>query len=539
MRLPCPPRRVWIVTLATVVLTTLPYLVGASSAPPGTTFSGAILDLPDYNSHLAKMQQGARGDWLYQLLFTAEPHQPVLLQTFYVALGHVVRWSGLSLDVVYQLARVVCTMLMVWAVWAFMAHFLPDKVAWWALLLCLFGGGMGYLLFWFAPNMTANVSPIEFWLLDAYTFLAAFASPHLAAGIALLALACLSLDRWTSRSEPGSVRARHALPLLTLFLSLLAVALVQPFDLLLLDGILIAAVARGILRRQMSPVKALAGLALIGISHMAIVGYDWIVLSQYPVWQSFAAQNVTLSPPPVYYLLGYAPILLPALGGIVLALRRRAGLLFVPICWILGVAALVYAPLATQRRFVLGVLVPMAALAVYWLANVALPWLRDRLRRRYRLVLVVYGAVATLTTITLLAWLLVTTRSTLNPDLYIPDEDRAAWNWIADHAPVDSVVLAAFTDGGNLAARTGRWTVLGHWIETTDYSRKKEDVRRFFSVEADDAWRLSFLRAQHVAYVWYGAEEQRLGDWSPATASFLRPVFETSTVRVFRFEGVS
>ncbi len=537
MTLPGLPRRVQIAMLAMAVLTTLPYLVGAASAPSGTTFRGAILDLPDYNSHLAKMQQGARGAWLYQLLFTAEPHQPVLLQTFYVTLGHVARWSGLSLDVVYQLARIVCTMLMVWALWAFMAHFLPDQAAWWALWLCLFGGGMGYLLFLFAPGITANVSPIEFWLLDAYTFLAAFASPHLAAGIALLAFACLLMDQWTSRSAPGVRPADRRL--LALFLTLLAVALVQPFDLLLLDGILIAAVTRGILRRQMSPARALAGLILIGISHAAIVGYDWIVLGQYPVWQWFAAQNVTLSPPPVYYLLGYAPILLPALGGIALALGRRDGRLFIPICWILGVAILVYAPLATQRRFVLGVLVPMVALAVYWLANVALPCLRDRLRKRYRLVLVLYGAVATLSTITLFAWLLISVRNPVNPDLYIPDEDRAAWRWIADHTPVESVVLAAFTDGGNLVARTGRRTVLGHWIETADYSRKKEDVRRFFSAETGDAWRLDFLRAQRATYVWYGAEEQRLGNWSPATASFLRPVFETPHVKIFQVEGIS
>ena len=47
--------------------------------------------MPDYDSHLAKMQQGLNGSWLYGLLFTAEPHQPILLQTFYVGLGHVAR----------------------------------------------------------------------------------------------------------------------------------------------------------------------------------------------------------------------------------------------------------------------------------------------------------------------------------------------------------------------------------------------------------------------------------------------------------------
>jgi hypothetical protein len=401
--------------LVMAILTTLPYLAGVVSAPPG--------DLQRRDP----IRRITTATWLKCTGRAGAKVPPLLPPTrtsrffrrFMWRLA-VVRWSGLSPDVVYQLARIVCTLLMVWALWAFMAHYLPDRAAWWALLLCLFGGGIGYLLFLFAPAMTANVSPIEFWLLDAYTFLAAFVSPHFAAGIALLAVACLSLDTWTSQAAPGVRPAGRRL--LTLFLSLLAVALVQPFDLLLLDGVLIAAVARGVLRKQISPAKALAGLALIGISQAAIVGYDWIVLDQYPVWQSFAAQNVTLSPPPVYYLLGYAPILLPALGGIALALRRRNGRFFVPICWLLGVSILVYAPLATQRRFVLGMLAPMAVLAVYWLADVALPWLRERLPKRHRLVLILYGAVATLSTITLFAWLLISIRNPANPDLYTPDE---------------------------------------------------------------------------------------------------------------------
>jgi uncharacterized membrane protein len=76
--------------------------------------------------------------------------------------------------------------------------------------------------------------------------------------------------------------------------------------------------------------------------------------------------------------------------------------------------------------------------------------------------------------------------------------------------------------------------VLGHWIETADYSRKTEEVRRFFSAESDDVWRLDFVRAQRVAYVWYGAEERKLGNWWPATAPYLQPVFETAHITIFR-----
>src|SRR5262245_18445167 len=105
-------RLVWLLVALTITLTTLPIVVGAFSAPSGTTFSGVILNLQDYNSHLAKMWQGARGSWTYQLLFTSELPEGVFLQTFYIALGHVARWTGLSFDLTFQIARVICVALM-------------------------------------------------------------------------------------------------------------------------------------------------------------------------------------------------------------------------------------------------------------------------------------------------------------------------------------------------------------------------------------------------------------------------------------------
>jgi hypothetical protein len=518
------PRRVVVVMLIMAVLTTLPYVIGALSAPAGTTFSGAVIDLTDYDSHLAKMQQGARGEWLYQLLFTAEPQQPALLQTFYVALGHVASLTGLPFGVIYQVARIACVMLMVWALWAFMSHFLPVNTAWWALLLSLFAGGIGYLLLFIAPSMTASVSPIEFWLLDAYTFLAAFVSPHLAAGIALLALTFLALDLWTTSAAP--------LSLFVLFLTALAIGMVQPFDLLLVDVVITIATLWRAVQGRIGWFHALAGLVLIGICHAALVGYDWIVLYHWPVWISFTAQNVTLSPPPIYYLLGYAPTLIPALGGIFLVVRRRDGRWLVPVLWLVGVAALVYAP-GAERRYVLGVQAPLGALAVYWLATAAVPWLRGRFKRQYRLVLVLYGAVTGFSTLAVILWLCASARNPTNPDLWVPNASRAGWQWIADNVPTDSVLLADFANGGGIAARTGRRVVLGHWIETADYPLKLAMVQQFFSADAGEATRANILQNQRVSYVWYSAGEKSLGDWNPASADYLHIVYQNSGVTIY------
>ena len=49
-----------VVVVAALVLSSVPYALGYAAQTPNARFSGALFDLPDYYSHLAKMQQGAR-----------------------------------------------------------------------------------------------------------------------------------------------------------------------------------------------------------------------------------------------------------------------------------------------------------------------------------------------------------------------------------------------------------------------------------------------------------------------------------------------
>src|SRR5215475_3820664 len=118
------PRSVWLFALVLAFVTSLPYIVGYISTPQGWRYSGALA-LPsgtevDYNSHLAKMWQGSRGEWDYHLLFTSEPHPGLpLVQGFYVALGALAHVTPFSLALIYQLARFLLTVGVALAIWVF------------------------------------------------------------------------------------------------------------------------------------------------------------------------------------------------------------------------------------------------------------------------------------------------------------------------------------------------------------------------------------------------------------------------------------
>ncbi len=57
------------ITLAVLLVTSLPYLVGWVTSTPERIFTGFIIDVEDIYSYLAKMQLGYRGEWQYRILF--------------------------------------------------------------------------------------------------------------------------------------------------------------------------------------------------------------------------------------------------------------------------------------------------------------------------------------------------------------------------------------------------------------------------------------------------------------------------------------
>ncbi len=95
-----------ILTVLTILLITLPYLIAMGKAGESYVFNGFLLNPIDGNSYLAKMYQGWAGQWQFTLSFSAEINQGSYLFLFYIFLGHVARWLGLSLIVTFHLARI-------------------------------------------------------------------------------------------------------------------------------------------------------------------------------------------------------------------------------------------------------------------------------------------------------------------------------------------------------------------------------------------------------------------------------------------------
>jgi hypothetical protein len=535
---------VLLVSLAATAIVSIPYILGYALPQSGTVFSGIIMNPEDTQSYFAKMLQGFEGHWLYTIPFTPEPHDPAFLGGFYLVLGHVARWFGITIEAVWQIARTASNIFLFVITFGFIATFLPDRRSRWiAYLLAIFGSGLGWLLFLLQQPYWLGAFPVDFKMPEAHLFFSALTFPHVALGTGLL-LVSLWLIYQVGREHEKSWQ-------LAVFAGItnLVLGIVYPFLIYLIAltvGIYwVVLVWR---ERRIEWRRTLMFLISLLLPLPLFLYYVYIYQIN-DVFRSWSEQAVTTSPPWPHYLIAYGPLLalalLPILG------RKRMPelvdrMLFLYV-WIASAALLVYAPLNPQRRFVQGVQVPLTILATAGLFTIVIPWLvetqiykRIVAHPRYddaglqRLLITALIAFMALSNVYVLADTSLTALLRQPYPFFRQESELKVVDWIHDNTDRSAVVLAAYETGNYIAAHAGNRVVLGHWAETVDWETKSDQTKRFFDASTDDTFRLDLIDNYSVDYIWYGPQERDLGGFDPMSASYLIPVYEEAGTTLLR-----
>lgn len=66
-----------------------------------------------------------------------------------------------------------------------------------------------------------------------------------------------------------------------------------------------------------------------------------------------------------------------------------------------------------------------------------------------------------------------------------------------------------------------------NWLE------RKKSVAAFFDGSTADSSRIALLRQHGVSHVYFGKQEEELGNFDPASASYLRKVWAVGEVAIF------
>jgi len=511
------------VLISTLILTwsSIPDWAGYAAQNDQVTFTGTYFDAGDYAVHIAMMRSGMNGAWGYNLRFTSEPHQTAYIRLFYIVLGQINRPLGIDPQILFQIARWVFGYTALFSIYLLAKRTFEDSHwQWLAFPLIVFGSGLGWLqiIFGWVPS---RITPIDFWLIDCYVLFSLSIFPHFAFTLTLMCLACILYIDY--------LRAGNWLKILAIILAALVVQFINPIAFVSIDIAIATMTLFHWIRKGKMQTGELIVLGIIAVSQIPLLTYNFVLLSKDPVWSQFTAQNQTLSPPPIYYLWGFGLFWPLAFVGAIRAIHERNIILLASLAWTVSTFALAYAPFAIQRRFLLGITIPLGLLATRGLVDIFqfVSQKSDWLARRIPSLTLLTGLLLSVTTLTFIPVQAVFMLG--HPkDFFYPRALNSAFDWLSTHTQPNDFILSTMHTGQLLAQETGRRVYLGHAMETLDYTTKTANVESFYQNKSVTNW----LSQIPTHWIIYGPYEQYLApDFHPGAN--LELVFQNNAVQIY------
>ncbi|UYN89312.1 MAG: hypothetical protein KIT08_09455 [Anaerolineales bacterium] len=495
--------RRWALGFAAFVaaLTSLPYLLALLPQPH--TFTGFLIGVEDGNSYIAKMLQGAVGDWLFHSPYSTQPQVGALLYLPYIVLGKLLGLgaSHLAYVIAFHLFRILSIGLLCFALYAFLAEFVSSQpLRRLGTALALLGGGLGWVLLLFGRSEMFGSMPLDFYSPETFGYLAVFGLPHLVLARALLLYGLLGVLRGES--------ARHVTMLW------LAMALVHLLT-AALGLVLLALYCAALWLRHVPGWQAQLRSVVWAVAGAAIpLAYNAWAYASDPYLRAWANQNLILAPHPAHYLLAYGWLLPFAYLGW-RALRARPNLATLSEVWLLALPVLLYLPVGLQRRFAEGAWVLLLALTLRYLET------RPAAQIRRGAWLFVLALPSTL----LLWWGAM--QAALHPatPAFRPADEVSIFETLRTRPDArGAIALAGYDTGNALPAWVPVRVMIGHGPETVGLEALGAEVFAFYAIEMTDNERLAFLRQHRVDYVVWGPEQVALRRWFPSSAPFMQTV---------------
>ena len=511
------------IAIAIMAFSSIPYWVANSVETDELFFRGAYFDEVDYSVHISMMQAGHMGDWAYKMRFTSEEHQPAFLRMFYIVLGHISKWINLSVETTYKIALWGFGFIALFSIHQLcLKVFQEKKLALIAFLLCTIGGGAGWLQLIFTNASPESIVPIDFSLIDAYVFFSVSVFPSFSF---ILALMSISLNLYLDYLNTGKWHT-------VIFISLLALAsqTTNPIAFAVIDIAFAGATLFLWWKNKKNELQQFYALAIIACAQIPLLAYNFLILEHDPFWSQFTLQNQTPSPSPGYYVWGFAPFWLLAIYGMTLAFREKNPNMAAMSTWVISGFIFAYLPLPIQRRFLLGITIPLGILAIYGLnhvikqVSIKIP----SILRYDKLVYFTYILLASFSFINLVLGSSIYIQ-TLPEDKFYPRDLENALLWLDNNAAPNDLVLGNIRTGQLVAQRTRLKTYVGHPMETLFFDDKMTAIEAYYQGKTPNDW----IQQTPIQWIVYGIYEEEL---TPTFIPYpdLELVYQNKTVLVYK-----
>ncbi|MFH1099136.1 MAG: glycosyltransferase [Candidatus Uhrbacteria bacterium] len=541
--------------LALILITGLPYLFGWLRTPTGYTFTGLHgIAAGDGSVYYSYIEQVRDGHFVFRDLFTSETNGGRMIQWPWLMIGLFARIFKLSAPFVFHFVRLLLIVPFVSFLAVFVAAFLKKPIAEvsattcrkTALLLITLAMGIGG----HAAGVLLSSGRIDFslddirgyseWPLDigtpeAFPFLAIYQSPHFIVSLWLM----LAIYLFTLRADETQRVRWTVASAITAF----ALSTMHPFYIPAIASVLVAyAIVRTIAARRW--LTRLAAHVFWTIFAMLPALIYWGLLALFdPIHISRAQQNLLLTPPLLYVLLGYGFLIPLAIVGVALLFKRHRPLgiptVFL-LVWTMTNITLLWAPVPWQRRFTQGLQPALALLTTFAFAY-GYSWLRRKLPTNWRVILLTRANAITLFVLLLSFTNIVQIGRDFAlyairfPEdyarhlFYYPSDGIAAMRWLRQNAPNDAAMLALGPTANLIPGWSSRPVYIGHTIETINFRAKSAAIQKVFDPTATTSERRDFIVQSRIRYIFATHFDQYGALLDTAARELALPVAFTNT----------
>lgn len=479
------------------------------------SFGGLIFNPIDGYSYFAKMQQGASGEITFQLPYTSQENGTIFIFTFYILLGHISQLTSIEIPIIFNIFRIGIAILCFFSLDQLLKNLFrqDDLYLKSAFISLLFGGGLGWIYFLFGDL------PIDFWVSEAYIFLSSISNPHF-----ILSFLILSFLLKLILQEKVDIKSSVLFFILSIILSS-----VSPFASIIFCFVLIV----DILQNRNKFLQKLKIFLSFTVPAFIVGGYQYFSIKNDPILRAWDLQNITLTPGLINLIFGLSPFIIGIAIMIYLNINNKIQIskpIWLLIIWILFAFCMVFVPFNLQRRFLVGIYLPITI--VFW--HITKSYIQSNQKRIKKAIpFILIGSV-------MISNLIITVGSTsaINTKdeiFYIGNNVSSAIDWMDRNIEKNSVILSNELNGLKIPALGHYKVVYGHPFETIRADEMKLNLSNFWMGQMSEENAKEFITENDVDYVFCGYTVSI--NECPQITNLYKVVYNTEHIAIFQVKN--
>ena len=473
------------------------------ATPSGKVFPLVHNYAADYYAYLSIMRQGFDGMWLATSRLTPENFPPQLIDVFLLFLGHLARWTGLTLPTVYTLARIsggLCLLLLTYVLIC-LVYPVSSLKRLTALMLVIFGTyfwgwekgfptvpNLTHLWTEFDPMVRLSYVPHQLWakVFMLSSFILLISAEHKAYRLMFLAIAILLMGL----SSPVA--------LLT-FIPTIFLWAFWEFGKNFLDN-------KSLRGLPVAPFLVAAVISLILAWYSRAVETGVFPWNSYKIWEESVRYPITfisylqsLGPNFILFLIAIFAVQWKTTSGPLLAAWSFSG-------WIMVFGLGARLPIANIRFLEGYQFIPVSILAAEGLFFIAKKISADKKKIQGRVIAVILTFIIFYAVIGCIASLRehlhYLAGDIYDERIYVPEPEIGALTALNQNSVQNAVVMAPPEVSTMVPAFTSDRVIAGHALYTFEKDNKENELAAFYSYRDLSAAR-NILQKYHVSLVWF------------------------------------